>query len=309
MSEPQPKKTSNFRTYIFIIILCFCSALILSIAAALLKKPQEEAKTLDRLRQLLIATKLLSYDGYFLIQEGNKFVPAKYDRKQKILVKGSVNDTPSGKDIFEIYNLRVKAMLVNDKGELYTFEKAALNEEKYLEDHQYTGYSQLPNKLIYIILPNQALTKEQKKEALSYAYVIPVKGFGLWAAIYGYLALEADADTVLGTTWYDQKETAGLGAVIADAAWQNQFYNKVIFLSGQDGTTDFKTTHIGLTVVKGSVKDVYGSTPKANSAVDGIPGATLTCNGVTIAYHESLAPYRPFLILAHERSLKNRVNK
>ena len=66
-------------------------------------------------------------------------------------------------------------------------------------------------------------------EILPYGYVIPINGYGLWDAIYGYLGLETDANTVLGMTWYDQKETPGLGGNIALPQWQEQFKNKVIF--------------------------------------------------------------------------------
>ena len=99
----------------------------------------------------------------------------------------------------------------------------------------------------------------------------------------------------IGISWYDQKETPGLGAVITEPKWQAQFFNKDIFLPNPDRKTNFELAPLGLTVVKGEVQNVMGDKPKAKTAVDGIPGATLTGTGVTKAYHESLAPYRPFL--------------
>jgi Na+-transporting NADH:ubiquinone oxidoreductase subunit C len=110
--------------------------------------------------------------------------------------------------------------------------------------------------------------------------VIPVNGFGLWDAIYGYLALDPNGDTVIGITWYDQKETPGLGANISETSWQSLFPGKVIFQESPDGSTDFKTAQLGITVVRGKVSEVYGDSPKAKSAVDGMAGATLTGNGV-----------------------------
>ncbi len=41
-------------------------------------------------------------------------------------------------------------------------------------------------------------------------YVFPINGMGLWDAIYGFLAIKTDGDTVIGISWYDQKETPGL---------------------------------------------------------------------------------------------------
>ena len=126
-------------------------------------------------------------------------------------------------------------------------------------------------------------------------YVIPINGYGLWDAIYGFIGIEADGNTVLGATWYNQAETAGLGANIALAWWQKQFQNKHIFQPSSTGQTDRKTAYLGITVVKGKVSEVLGNSPKAISAVDGISGATLTGAGVTAAYATSLNPYRPFL--------------
>ena len=48
--------------------------------------------------------------------------------------------------------------------------------------------------------------------------------------------------------------------------------------------------------MRGKVSEVLGDAPKAQSAVDGIAGATLTGNGVTKAYTDVLEAYRPFLI-------------
>jgi Na+-transporting NADH:ubiquinone oxidoreductase subunit C len=125
---------------------------------------------------------------------------------------------------------------------------------------------------------------------------------GLWDAIYGYLAIKNDGDTVIGISWYDQKETPGLGANIAEPEWQSQFPNKKIFQESPNGETDFKTAPLGITVVKGKVSEVLGDSTKALSAVDGMAGATLTGNGVTNAYRDVLAAYRPFLLIVHEKN-------
>ena len=140
-------------------------------------------------------------------------------------------------------------------------------------------------------MPNE-ISKESKPEG----YVIPVNGFGLWDAIYGYLAVATDGNTVIGISWYDQKETPGLGANISEAPWQDLFPGKKIFQESADGKTEFKMTPLGIVVVKGKVSEVLGTNPKSKSAVDGMAGATLTGNGVTDAYRDVLGPYRPFLM-------------
>lgn len=293
MSSHHPPKSNRF-TVIFIIILCFFSALVLSIVASLLKEPQKEARELDQVKQLLIAAKILSYDGTFLIPgPNNKFVQAAYSPQTHQLEPGN---RPATKiEIFEVYKNRVIPMLVTSDGNLVTFKQAGLDYLTYLGSHQASGFSHLPYKLIYVI------RSQNPSDSLPYAYIIPVNGYGLWGPIYGYLAIEANANTVLGTTWYDQKETAGLGANIATSSWQEQFYEKKIFRPSSSGQTNYKDAPLGISVVKGKVSEVYPNSTKADTAVDGIPGATLTGNGVTAAYHNCLAPYRPFLIKTHNK--------
>ena len=123
-----------------------------------------------------------------------------------------------------------------------------------------------------------------------------MNGYGLWDAIYGYLAIKPDGNTIIGIAWYDQKETPGLGANIAEPSWQKQFLGKHIFQESPDGKTDYKTAPLGIVVVKGKVQNVLGDSPKSKSAVDGMAGATLTGNGVTDAYRSVLSAYRPFLV-------------
>lgn len=278
----EPVSNGSFRTLLFVVILSLVSALILSILASALAKPKEIAKELDRSRQMMIAAKLLSHEGYFLTQDS---VPARWDGQK--LIPDPSKPIATQAQILEVYSKRLIPLLVNDKGEIETFSKLNINELEYMQKYRKSGYYKQPWKLVYEIKPNSG-------------YVIPVNGYGLWDAIYGYLAIKPDGDTVIGITWYDQKETPGLGANISETYWQNLFDGKKIFQESPNGTTDFKTAPLGITVVKGKVAEVLGHSPKAKSAVDGMTGATLTGTGVSDAYKDVLAPYRPFLIKLHE---------
>lgn len=269
---------SNTRTLIFVVILCAACALVLSILAELLKTPQQNAKELYRSKQLLLAARILDYEGYFLI-DGKQINKAKYQ------------------EILEVFETRILTRLTDDQGKLYTFAEAGVDETNYLLDHAKLGYSKLPYKLIYIV-------KQAAPSSTPYGYVIPVNGYGLWDAIYGYLGIEANGDTVLGMTWYDQKETPGLGGEIALPQWQEQFLDKAIFQKNPDGSTNFRRAPLGIKVVKTTVEETLGTTPMADSAVDGIAGASITVTGVNEALRSSLAPYRPFLIRAHNQEVK-----
>lgn len=289
---------------VFMVSLCFACGLLLSVVAYTLSGPQKEAKEFDRSKQMLIAAKILNHAGYFQIEsEGGDFVPATFDPSEKILVK-TEGEPPKATEeqIKEISELRIRPLLTNKAGEVTTFKAQNLTLSEYLEDNQKSGYAKLPYKLFYVILPNEAGVAEESGEDLSKvsAFVIPVSGFGLWGPIYGYIAIAPNGDDVIGTTWYDHGETPGLGANIAEAWWQKQFYGKLVFQPSSDGSVDLPTTDMGIIVVKGKVSDVYSDSPKSKSAVDGISGATLTGDGVTAAYKDSLTPYRDFLIKVHK---------
>jgi len=354
MAENSPKLNyTNRQVITFVVTLSFICALILSLLASILEKPKEIAKELDRSKQMMIAAKMLSHDGYFLIEdkEGN-YIPGKFE-KGGLLVPGKTSDIPTRNELLEVYQKRLIPYLVDNQNNLVTFKTAGINEDEYLKEFRKTGYYRQPFKLIYAIMSNRAifinssqdfaergkagskrsgLNEEDMASAMSdeedrsgeaaagkipdefmkaapnsddkkpIGYVIPVNGFGLWDAIYGYLAIKPDGDTVIGISWYDQKETPGLGANISEKYWQDLFPGKLIFQETPNGQTNFKTAPIGITVVKGKVSEVLGDSPKAKSAVDGMAGATLTGNGVQESYKSVLSAYRPFLIKLHEEN-------
>lgn len=288
------KLSENGKIIRFIVIICTFCALILAALASLLQNAQEKAFNLDLSQQMLISAKILSYQKNFLIKtEQGSYAPATYDSDKNILIPSTKPIQASDDQILEVYSKKIVPMLVDEDGNSFTFTEKNIDYTSYIKSNQKNGYADLPLKLIYQIL---SISSTNSKVI---GYIIPVNGFGLWGPIYGYLAIENDGNTVIGTTWYQQNETAGLGANISNEEWQSQFGNKVIF---QTGDKNLKTAPLGITVVKGRVIDIYKNSPKAKSAIDGISGATLTGKGVTLAYKDSLSPYRPFFIKAHQNS-------
>ncbi len=113
--------------------------------------------------------------------------------------------------------------------------------------------------------------------------VIPVYGAGLWDAIWGYVALEPDMNTVKGIVLDHKGETPGLGAEIATPAHQAKYVGKTVF-EGDD--------FVSITLKKG------GANPAdANYAheVDAITGGTKTSDGVTEMIRSGLGNYLPYL--------------
>lgn len=287
----QSKPPSNARVIGFIVVLSFVCALILSLLASALRGPQELAQELDRSSQMLMAARIISHEGFLQVRDEDQIVMAQLE-PNGALIPSKSPEFPSNRELFDLYQERIVPMLVDRQGNLKTFEEAGVDLNDYINKNRKTGFYRLPLMLVYKILPNP----EEGAGTDPIGWIIPINGYGLWDAIYGYLAIESDGDTVIGISWYEQKETPGLGAEITAKWWQDQFHGKLIFEQGPDGKTDLETAPLGLTVVRGQVQNVIGDRPRAKSAVDGIPGATLTGNGVTQAFRDVLAPYRPFFI-------------
>jgi len=99
-------------------------------------------------------------------------------------------------------------------------------------------------------------------------------------------SLGVDLDTVRGITFYKHGETAGLGAEIEQAWFQDNFVGKKIF----DGN-ELRS----IQVVKGRVGDVFSNPADHTYAVDGISGASLTGRGGTDLLDEKLTIYEPYI--------------
>jgi Na+-transporting NADH:ubiquinone oxidoreductase subunit C len=115
-------------------------------------------------------------------------------------------------------------------------------------------------------------------------YIIPVRGKGLWDAIWGYIALD-DQLVVQGVYFDHQGETPGLGANIKERFFMDDFKGEHIL---DDGT--FK----GITVAKGNADPK--NMDKTDFEVDAIAGATITGNGLSAMLKKDLAMYIPYLI-------------
>lgn len=106
--------------------------------------------------------------------------------------------------------------------------------------------------------------------------VVKVKGAGLWGPIWGWVAIDKDGETVYGTFFNHEGETAGLGALIKENKFQDSFKGKKIFADG----------NVALGVYKSGKAP---ATLSADNYVDAVTGATLTSNGVNDMLQAGLA--------------------
>jgi Na+-transporting NADH:ubiquinone oxidoreductase subunit C len=125
-----------------------------------------------------------------------------------------------------------------------------------------------PNPSKVLRVPDQALIYEVLKEGKLDSIIIPIEGYGLWSVLYGYLALAPDIRTIRGITYYDQKETAGLGGEVENPNWKAKWVGRKAF---------DERGRIKIAVAKGPA----GPPDTDPYRVDGLSGATITSRGVT----------------------------
>lgn len=114
-------------------------------------------------------------------------------------------------------------------------------------------------------------------------YVIPIRGKGLWDAIWGFVAV--DKDMVVQGVFFDHAgETPGLGSEIKQRYFMDDFEGE--HLLNDSGV--FK----GITVAKGNADP--RNDRKTDNAVDAIAGATITGDGVTAMIKKDLRMYVPY---------------
>ena len=124
---------------------------------------------------------------------------------------------------------------------------------------------------VYLIQNNEQVEK----------IILPIHGYGLWSTLYGFIALEGDANTVAGLGFYEHAETPGLGGEVDNPNWRAQWTGKRVY----------RDDAVAIRLVKGGAdrSDKYG--------VDALSGATLTSRGVDnlIKFWLSDEGFRPFL--------------
>lgn len=114
-------------------------------------------------------------------------------------------------------------------------------------------------------------------------YIIPMRGKGLWDAIWGFVALD-DKMVVQGVYFDHAAETPGLGANIKQRYFMDDFSGESI-LAG--------TKYAGIAVAKGNNDPL--NQIKDDNEVDALAGATITGNGVSAMISESVNMYKDYL--------------
>lgn len=121
--------------------------------------------------------------------------------------------------------------------------------------------------------------------------ILPIRGYGLWSTLHGFMALSGDLNTVVGLGFHEHAETPGLGGEVDNLRWRAQWKGKQLFDA---------QGRLAVQVVKGRVDP---QSALAVHQIDGLAGATLTSNGVNNLLHFWLGEqgFGPFLARLRSR--------
>ena len=257
MSKP---KSNNFKTISVALTLCLVCSVLVSAVAVGLKPSQVENARLDRNKNILVAAGL--FDP---AEDTNQDVAERFkdfDVKIVDLATGQYAD-----------DAQLQEAGIEDANS-YDADQASKNQalSEDLGDNDPASIGRKP-KFAKVYVKENASGQPD-------LVVLPIKGYGLWGTIYGFLTLESDMNTIKGISFYEHKETPGLGARIEEPKWRAQWNG----IHAYDDSGDVAT---GVTKA-GTPRDNY---------VDGISGATLTSRGVSnmVQFWLGEQGYKPFL--------------
>ena len=246
---------SNKYIIIFSVVLTVVCGLLLSGSSQLLGPIQQKAIELDTKKQILGA-----------------------------VISSDEIGAMSPEEITAYYESHIASIVVNIEGEEVTeVEGTAVTAETVDIGG---NYKRAPEERLY---PVFIYHEEGNPENVS-AYILPLYGAGLWNAIWGYMALQSDLNTIEGVTFSHAGETPGLGARITEEGVQQRYQGKQIW--GDGGELE------SVVMMKGEGRD-YSNDPHK---VDGMSGATITAVGVNNMLKNYLSYYEAFLTKLKENS-------
>ena len=221
---------STSRTIGIALALCIVCSVVVSAAAVLLKPAQVANKSLDFKRNILMAAGLMDetrgVEEQFS-QISTKLVDLKTGKFTDALDVDKYNPAKAAKDPAQ------STQLTGDQDIAKISRRADVAK-------------------IYLVQGEQGVEK----------VILPIKGYGLWSTLYGFLALDADLNTVVGMGFYQHGETPGLGGEVDNPLWI--------------GKKAYDANGIAaLQVVKGN------AAASSEHDIDGLSGATLTSRGVS----------------------------
>ena len=236
---------SNTYIIVYSAVLTIILGLLLSGSSQVLGPLQQEAIALDKKKQILGAV--------ISAEEISAMTP---------------------EQVNQFYSSRISSTVVDINGQEITEGAVSAEKVEIAKD-----YKKSADQRKYPIFIFHAEGNPEEVES----YIFPLYGAGLWDAIWGYLALETDMNTIGGITLAHASETPGLGARITEGEVQARYVGKKIF--------DESGALVAVQMQKGEGKD-YSSDPHK---VDGMSGATITGNGVNNMLKAYMGCYEAYI--------------
>lgn len=237
---------SNVYTVLFAVVMVLVVGALLAFTASSLKPNIDENKRIEKQQNILYAMGVNENEGssaVFVSKDKVGEVFASYIKKQLVIQGDNITED-------------AQAYLIDVKKEKDKAKKA--------------GYQRR--------LPLFVGEKDGKT-----FYVAPIRGKGLWDAIWGYVAM--DENMIVQGAYFDHTgETPGLGANIKQRFFMDDFAGEHLL----DENGNFK----GITVAKGN-NDPKNEL-KTDYEVDAIAGATITGDGVSAMIKSDLRLYVPY---------------
>jgi len=240
------------KTFVVALCLCLVCAVVVSASAVMLRPAQAFNKALD------LKANILQSAGLY---ESGVSIEKQFERISVRLVDLRTGEFSYDLDV-DTYDQRKAAKDPSMSAALSSDSDPAKIRRR---PHYAT---------VYLVEGNNGIEK----------LVLPIKGYGLWSTLYGFLALEGDFETVAGIGFYEHAETPGLGGEVDNVAWKASWIGKRAFIENERV----------ITVIKGKVDR---QRPEAEYQIDGLAGATLTTRGIDnlVKYWLGESGFAPFI--------------
>jgi Na+-transporting NADH:ubiquinone oxidoreductase subunit C len=281
------KRDSVLHTFKIAFLLCLVCSVMVSVAAVGLRGFQKRNQELDKQRNILIAAGLFDEATHKIVIDGKPRTDLKIGElfqkpggsAARPWLEEKVVNLDSGKEVSK----DVQTKIAEKFGSLdrYSARKAS---------RDVSGSWSQP------IPADKDFARIKRRELFATVYllhdadgkldqvILPIRGYGLWSTLWGFISLKADLVTISGITYYEHAETPGLGGEVDNPNWKKLWKGKQAFADGK----------VAIRVIKGTVDS---GTPDAEHKVDGLSGATLTSKGVSNMLEYWLGPdgFEPYL--------------
>ncbi|HBZ95152.1 MULTISPECIES: Na(+)-translocating NADH-quinone reductase subunit C [unclassified Pseudomonas] len=234
------QKESTVRTLTVAVLVCLVCSVFVAGAAIALKPTQVENRLLDKQRSILA-------------------------------IAGLGEPGMSSAKVKEVFDSTITAKLVDLESGTFSdaFDPITFDPLKAAKDPKTSEALKGSEDIAGIKRQEQYTTVYMvEKDGELETLILPVRGYGLWSTLHGFIAVKGDLNTVVGMGFYQHGETPGLGGEVDNPKWKGQWPGKTLFDDNGD---------LAVQIVKGGVDP---QSPRATHQVDGLAGATLTSVGV-----------------------------